>query len=322
MKQIVVLTGESGAGKTSALRHLEDLGFYAIDNIPLSLVEELIDLIEESSKIEKAVLVVDARSPEFEQKARELFSRLKERHPNLSIWYLTARKEKLLNRFKETRRPHPFQRFYPDKNLEELIEREKEVYEKLFSLFDRTIDTTNLTVHDLKRLIKELLLLQKPQLQVTFLSFGFKFGVPQTADNVFDVRFLPNPHFVPELKRKTGMDQEVADYIFRFPESQEALKKIKELVLFTLPQYEKEGKAYVTYAVGCTGGQHRSVAFAEILAEEVAREFPEFQIFVEHREQGVRRRVSEEGCSGRPPEELSRLPSGEPEKGRKPLQGR
>ena len=288
MKKIVVITGEAGAGKSGAIKHLEDLGFYCIDNIPPGLIPEFIRLIEESSEIERAALVVDVRSPRF---SPEILRRLKERYPGIEVWYFTADRQALLKRFKETRRPHPFQKYFPEESLESLIEREKELYGRVVELADRVIDTTNLTVHDLKRKIKEILRTGRLTLQVNFLSFGFKYGIPQLADNVFDVRFLPNPHFVPDLKEKTGMDREVLDYILQFEETRKTLELIYSFVRFTLPLYEKEGKSYITYAIGCTGGQHRSVAFAQLLAQRVAREFPGYEVFVEHREQGVRKRV-------------------------------
>jgi UPF0042 nucleotide-binding protein len=308
VKRIIVITGEAGAGKSGAIKHLEDLGFYCIDNIPPELIPEFIRLIEESSEIERAALVVDVRSPNF---SPQILKDLKERYPGLELWYFTADKSVLLKRFKETRRPHPFHRYFPEESLEGLIEREKELYGAVKELADRVIDTSNLTIHDLKRKLKELLEEGKLTLQVNLLSFGFKYGIPQLADNVFDVRFLPNPHFVPSLKSKTGMDREVLDYMFRFPETKETLELIYGFIKFTLPKYEKEGKSYITYAVGCTGGQHRSVAFAELLAEKVAREFPDYEVFVEHREQGVRRRVKGEEL---PRKETTRSTS--PESGR------
>ena len=294
MKRILIITGEAGAGKSSAIKHLEDLGFYCIDNVPPALVPELLSLVERNPEIERAALVADVRNPEFIESAGELFRQIKEEFPAVEIWYFTADKDTLINRFKETRRPHPFQRYYPEESLERLIEREKEFYEGLKNSFDRVIDTTNLTYHDLKRLIKELLETGKPRLQVNFLSFGFKYGIPHTADNVFDVRFLPNPHFVPHLKSKTGMESEVEEFVMGYEESRKTLETILNFVKLTLPLYEKEGKAYITYAVGCTGGQHRSVVFAEALANRVAEEFPQYEIYVEHREQKVRRKVSKE----------------------------
>ncbi len=294
MKKMLIITGEAGAGKSSAVKHLEDLGFYCIDNVPPALVPELLSLVEKNPEIERAALVADVRNPEFKESAGELFRLIKEEFPAVEIWYFTADKDTLINRFKETRRPHPFQRYYPGESLENLIEREKEFYEGLKNSFDRVIDTSNLTYHDLKRLIKELLETGKPQLQVNFLSFGFKYGIPHTADNVFDVRFLPNPHFVPHLKDKTGMESEVEAFVMGYEESRRTLETILNFVRLTLPLYEKEGKAYITYAVGCTGGQHRSVVFAEALANRVADEFPQYEIYVEHREQKVRRKVSRE----------------------------
>ena len=294
MKRVLIITGEAGAGKSSAVKHLEDLGFYCIDNVPPALIPELLSLIERNPEIEKAALVADVRNPEFKESAGELFRQVREEFPEVEIWYFTADKETLINRFKETRRPHPFQRYYPDENLEKLIDREKEFYEQLKGSFNRIIDTTNLTYHDLKRLIKELLETGKPRLQVNFLSFGFKYGIPHSADNVFDVRFLPNPHFVPHLKSKTGMDSDVEEFVMSYEESRKTLDSILNFVRLTLPLYEKEGKAYITYAVGCTGGQHRSVVFAEALANRVAEEFPQYEIYVEHREQKVRRKVSKE----------------------------
>jgi len=294
VKKVLIITGEAGAGKSSAVKHLEDLGFYCIDNVPPALVPELLSLIERNPEIERAALVADVRNPEFKESAGELFRQVKEEFPGVEIWYFTADKDTLINRFKETRRPHPFQRYYPGESLEKLIEREKEFYEKLKSSFSRIIDTSNLTYHDLKRLIKELLETGKPQLQVNFLSFGFKYGIPHTADNVFDVRFLPNPHFVPHLKEKTGMESDVEEFVMGYEESRKTLDSILNFVRLTLPLYEKEGKAYITYAVGCTGGQHRSVVFAEALANRVAEEFPQYEIYVEHREQKVRRKVSRE----------------------------
>jgi len=294
VKRVLIITGEAGAGKSSAVKHLEDLGFYCIDNVPPALVPELLSLVERNTEIEKAALVADVRNPEFKESAGELFRRIKEEFPSVEIWYFTADKDTLINRFKETRRPHPFQRYYANESLERLIEREKEFYEGLKGSFDRVIDTTNLTYHDLKRLIKELLETGKPRLQVNFLSFGFKYGIPHSADNVFDVRFLPNPHFVPHLKDKTGMESEVEEFVMGYEESRKTLETILDFVRLTLPLYEREGKAYITYAVGCTGGQHRSVVFAEALANKVAEEFPQYEIYVEHREQKVRRKVSGE----------------------------
>ncbi|MEO2082571.1 MAG: RNase adapter RapZ [Desulfurobacteriaceae bacterium] len=291
MKRTLILTGESGAGKSSALKYLEDLGFYCIDNIPPDLIPSFLSLIESNPEVEKSALVVDVRNPAFRTSAPEMLRRIKGAFPEAEIWHFTASKETLLKRFKETRRPHPFQRYFPGRNLEELIKNEQAFYEGLRGLVDRVIDTTNLTPHDLKRSIRQILSVGKPQLQVTVMSFGFKYGVPSGADNVFDVRFLPNPHFVPGLKLKTGLDRDVRDYVLSFPETLETIERIYSFISHTLPLYEKEGKAYITYAVGCTGGQHRSVVVAEEIAKRLSGEFSDYSIFVEHREQNVRRKV-------------------------------
>ncbi|RUM42876.1 MAG: RNase adapter RapZ [Desulfurobacterium sp.] len=291
-KKILILTGESGAGKSSGMRHLEDLGFYCIDNVPPSLVPSLIRLLKDNPEIEKAVLVTDIRNPSFRTTAPSMLKNIKSKHPEVEVWYFTSDKESLIKRFSETRRPHPFERYEPGKNLESLIDEEKEILEPIKALADRVIDTTGMTVHDLKRFLKEIICSGKPRLKVTILSFGFKYGLPPSADNIFDVRFLPNPHFVAELRPKTGMDKEVADYIFRFPEAKETLQLITRFIEFTLPMYEQEGKAYVTYAIGCTGGQHRSVALTELVAEKIAEKFKSFDVFVEHRELNERKKVT------------------------------
>ncbi|SMP15758.1 UPF0042 nucleotide-binding protein [Desulfurobacterium pacificum] len=291
MKEIIILTGESGSGKSSAMRHLEDLGFYCIDNVPPDLLRNLIRLIDDNAEIEKAVLVMDIRNPSFRSNAAEILKNVKRDFPQVKLWFFTANKEELIKRFSETRRPHPFERYSPGKSLEELIEQEKEVLTPVKEIADKVIDTTSLNTHDLKRLLKEILSTGKPQLKVTVLSFGFKNGIPASADNVFDVRFLPNPHFVPELRPKTGTDREVQEFLLKFEETRKTLEYIMNFVKFTLPFYEKEGKSYITYAVGCTGGQHRSVALAEMIATEVAKTFPNFEVFVEHREQKERRKV-------------------------------
>jgi UPF0042 nucleotide-binding protein len=295
-KKILILTGEAGAGKSSAMRHLEDLGFYCIDNIPPSLIPSLIRLVEDNPEIEKAVLVTDIRNPSFRTTAPSVLENIKSTFSDVEIWYFTADKETLIKRFSETRRPHPFERYEPNKSLEALIEEEREVLEPIKALADRIIDTTGMTTHDLKRFLKETICGGRPRLKVTILSFGFKYGLPPSADNVFDVRFLPNPHFVPELRPKTGMDSEVVDYIFQFEEAKETLELILRFIEFTLPMYEQEGKAYVTYAIGCTGGQHRSVAITELVAQEIAKKFEGYKVFIEHRELNERRQISGGSC--------------------------
>ncbi len=285
MKKLLVITGISGAGKTSAMRHLEDLGFYCIDNVPANLVPDIVNLLKENPEIDRAALVLDARSLGFKSLADDLAQKLKSL--GALIWFFTIKDDEAIKRFSETRRLHPLQKRHPSKSLPELIKIERDILTPMFDVADTIIDTTGLTPHELKRKIKQLLDYRKG-MSVTVMSFGFKYGLPQHADNVFDVRFLPNPHFQPELREKSGLDSEVVDFLLKFPETQKFLEKLFDFVEFTIPLYEKEGKAYLTFAIGCTGGQHRSVAVAEELAEFLKEKFPDYRIYVEHREQGKR----------------------------------
>ncbi|WP_457567325.1 RNase adapter RapZ [Desulfurobacterium sp.] len=291
-KKVLIITGLSGGGKSTAARYLEDLEFYCIDNIPPDLIPNLFHLIKENPEINRAALVLDIRNPRFRELAGGMLKRLKENFPDVEVWFFKADEKTLIKRFSETRRPHPLQKHESEKSLQELIEEEIEYLKPVEKEATKIIDTSHMTPHDLKKLIKELVAGGKGTFKITFLSFGFKYGLPQEADNVFDVRFVPNPHFIPELRAKTGMDEEVKKFILKFPEARQLIKKLEDLVIFTIPHYDREGKSYLTFAVGCTGGQHRSVAIAEILAETAARKFPEYEIFIEHREQKIRRKIT------------------------------
>ena len=291
MKKFIVLTGLSGAGKSSAMRYLEDLDFYCIDNIPPDLIPNLVQLIKENPEIEKSALVVDIRNPKFKSILSDIIKKIKSSVENVEVWFLTASRDILIKRFSETRRPHPLQKYNPEMNIEQLIDEEIKLLNPIKSISDRIIDTSAMTPHDLKRYIRNIIAGEKHELQITFLSFGFKFGIPPTIDNLFDVRFLPNPHFIPELRARTGLDEEVRRYILSFPESLDFLDRLKEIVSFTIPLYDREGKAYLTYAIGCTGGQHRSVAVAQMLAEHTIREFSDFNVYVEHRELKIRKKL-------------------------------
>ncbi|WP_457569959.1 RNase adapter RapZ [Desulfurobacterium sp.] len=291
-KKLIIITGLSGGGKSTAAKYLEDLEFYCIDNIPPDLIPNLFHLINENPEIHRAALVLDIRNPKFRELAGGMLQRLKKEFPEVEIWFFKADEKTLIKRFSETRRPHPLQRYESEKSLQELIEEETEYLKPVEEEATKIIDTSHMTPHELKKLIKDLIAGGKGTFKITFLSFGFKYGIPQEADNVFDVRFLPNPHFVPELRAKTGMDKEVKEFILKFPETLSLIEKLKDLISFTIPHYYREGKSYLTFAVGCTGGQHRSVAIAEILAEAAAKEFPDFEIFVEHREQKKRKKIT------------------------------
>ncbi len=258
--ELVVLTGLSGAGKQSAFRTFEDLGYYAVDNLPLELVPPFADLIHGSPHITKAALVVDAREETIERFPnilKDVAARL-----SVRVVFLEASDEVLIRRYSETRRPHPSR---TDELITASIAAERRRMAVVRNLADVVLDTSRFNVHQLRaHLVSQFGKSEGSQtLSLTTMSFGFRNGVPPEADLVFDVRFLPNPHFVPEFRSLTGQDSQVAEYVTSFPQTQEFQQRIRDLLLFLLPQFEKEGKSYLTVAFGCTGGQHRSVALAE-----------------------------------------------------------
>ena len=269
--RIVVLTGMSGSGKTTALRALEDLGFYAIDNLPIRLLDRLVELFGDgSSEYERLTLVVDARSAALRSPSEldvvpAILQNTRAAGHDVEVVFLDASNAALERRYSETRRRHPMSR---DGSVLDGIAREREVLEPLRSVASWTIDTTQLSVHELRRTIEHAFGTADTdhRMSVTVLSFGFKYGPPHEADLVFDVRFLANPHFVEALRPLTGRDEPVAEFVASQPEAAPFLDKVHDLLAFLLPQYEREGKAYLTVAVGCTGGRHRSVALARALA--------------------------------------------------------
>ncbi|HWF65679.1 MAG TPA: RNase adapter RapZ [Acidobacteriaceae bacterium] len=251
----------SGSGKLSALKTFEDLGYYSVDNLPIDLIPRFADLIRQSPEINRAALVIDVREgpqldrfPKILRKVRQTTS--------TRLLFLEASDEALLRRFSETRRPHPLGRI---DTIRRSIHSERELLEPLRNLADVSIDTTNFNVHELRAHITGLFQpeSQERNLLISTISFGYKNGVPQEADLVFDVRFLPNPHFIPEFRPLTGQDPRLVRYINKFPETKEFIQKVHDLLLFLLPHYMQEGKSYLSVAFGCTGGQHRSVMIAE-----------------------------------------------------------
>ena len=258
--ELVVLTGLSGAGKLSALKSFEDLGYYAVDNLPLELVPQFAELVRGSSEITRAVLGVDAREGSIERFPRIL--REVRRKLSVRVVFLEAADEVLVRRYSETRRPHPLRR---DELVSASIADERHRMEPIRNLADVVIDTSKFNVHELRAHINAQFSRREGEqpLLISTLSFGFKNGVPPEADLVFDVRFLPNPHFIPEFRPLTGRDAQVAGYVMNFPQTEEFLDRTTGLLQFLLPHYVKEGKSYLTIAFGCTGGQHRSVAIAE-----------------------------------------------------------
>jgi UPF0042 nucleotide-binding protein len=277
-KELVIITGISGAGKASALKALEDLGYHAVDNLPLELLPDFASLVKSSREIERAVLVVDVREGPTLDRLPIMLSRVK-KMLHTSVLFLDASDAALVRRYSETRRPHPLSRA----NAAEFrmvagsITEERQILDEVRNLADFLIDTSAFNVHELRAHIQAKFGPQNTdavpghQLLVSCLSFGFKNGVPLDADLVFDVRFLPNPHFVPEFRKLTGRHPKVAKYVRDFPQTTEFLAKVTEMMLFLLPNYVKEGKSYLTIAFGCTGGQHRSVMMAEEMAKRLAK---------------------------------------------------
>jgi len=260
-RELVIVTGLSGSGKLSALKTFEDLGYYSVDNLPLELVPRFADLVRQSNEIERAALVVDVREGMKLDEFPHLLKRVRRVLPTRVV-FLEASDEALLRRFSETRRPHPLGR---GNTVVKSIEAERKRLDPIRNVADIVLDTTKFNVHDLRAHLNAQFERDENETNLTISSnsFGFKNGVPSEADLVFDVRFLPNPHFVPEFRRLTGRHPSVAKYVRDFPQTAEFLDKTTDMLKFLLPHYIKEGKSYLTVAFGCTGGQHRSVFIAE-----------------------------------------------------------
>jgi len=258
---IAIISGLSGSGKTVALRALEDSGYFCVDNLPIALIGSFASIISGNRDIKKIGIGIDIREKGSLSKIYDVLKILRKKYQP-EVLFLEADKDVLVRRFRETRRPHPLGGI-----IEESITLERERLAPLKEVADRVIDTSSFTPHQLRQLVTTICVGQKSMkaMTVTFISFGFKFGAPQNMDLLFDVRFLPNPHFVPELKPLKGTDRKVADYVLKNTASKTYVKKIRELLDFLIPHYIKEGRPYVTVGVGCTGGTHRSPAIAEKL---------------------------------------------------------
>ena len=280
--QIVVVTGLSGAGRSTAVRVLEDAGFFCVDNLPPALAPDLLALAQREGKLERVGLGIDVRTGAFLNGAERTLSTLESEGHEVQVIFLDCADEVLVRRFSETRRPHALAR---DGDLHQAIAGERERLAGLRARADVVIDTTELNVHDLRRHLIDYIGrdTERPSMVVRLLSFGFKYGIPVHADLVFDLRFLPNPHFIDELRPKTGMDPEVSAYVLETPETKAFMERLMPLLELTLPHYAREGKAYLTVAFGCTGGRHRSVAMAEELGRRLGAEH---QVVVSHRDSG------------------------------------
>ena len=278
--ELVIITGMSGSGKASVLKAFEDLGYYCVDNLPVGLIPRFAELVGQSSEIERTALVVDVREGAQLEELPQIVKSVKRMLPTKMI-FLEADESILLRRYSETRRPHPLGANTPVKAS---LIAERHHLRPIRLIADLVIDTSRFNVHELRAYITERFQKQETDknILVSCVSFGFKHGVPEDADLVFDVRFLPNPHFVPEFRPLTGRHPRVAKYIRSFPQTKEFVQRISELLVYLLPHYIHEGKSYLTISFGCTGGQHRSVMIAEEVSKRLRKSG--YRVKVVHRD--------------------------------------
>jgi len=278
--ELVVITGMSGSGKASVLKAFEDMGYYCVDNMPIELFPRFVDMTLHSSEIERTALVVDIREGHGLEKLPRLLDELRTKL-KVRVIFLETSDEALVRRFSETRRPHPLG---TKQTVKAAIQLERRILAPIRSKADIVVDTSKFTVHELRAHIIERFqeTTHGKSIFISAVSFGYKQGVPDDADLVFDVRFLPNPHFIPELRPFTGTHTKVAKYVMSFPQTREFIKRIADLLVYLLPHYIREGKSYLTVAFGCTGGQHRSVLIAEEMQKALAD--AGYQVKVSHRD--------------------------------------
>jgi len=279
--ELVIITGLSGSGKGTVLKALEDMGYYAVDNLPLELIPKFAELTKDSPNIQRAALVVDVREGGALRKFPAMYTGIRRKVPTKLI-FLEADDATLARRFSETRRPHPLG---GEQTVAENIAEERKRLEPIRSIADQTIDTSKFNVHELRDLIKSGF--QKggsssPRIRIYINSFGFRHGVPADSDLVFDVRFLPNPNYIPEFKPLSGKNSSVARYIQSFPQTGEFVGRISDLLVYLLPHYIREGKSYLTISFGCTGGHHRSVYMAQEMKKRLTR--AGYTVAVSHRD--------------------------------------
>jgi UPF0042 nucleotide-binding protein len=275
--EIVVITGLSGSGKTHVLRALEDLGWFCVDNLPTTLIPRFAELVRDTDELAKAALVVDVREPDFLSRFGAVYRQVKAKSGvKVSLVFLEAEPKVLLRRFSETRRPHPMAENQP---VSEAIRDEREALRPIRKAADLILDTSSYTVHGLREYVRQRYdTTSGPRTLITVMSFGFKYGLPADADLVFDVRFLTNPNFVPRLKRLTGNHPAVVRYLKQQRDLKGFLARVLDLLYFVVPRYLREGKSYLTIAVGCTGGRHRSVMLANTLQAALVRRGYEAQV--------------------------------------------
>ena len=279
--EIVILSGLSGSGKSTAIKSLEDIGYFCVDNLPSLLINEFIDLCLNSElNLKKIALVIDIRINDASTLSdfHKYIDTIRKKAKNVQIIFLESKNEALIKRYKETRRKHPLS---DDGNILESVEKEREILQNVRNLSDHIIDTTGYNVHELRDHINNIFgNSDTDRISLNIFSFGFKHGYPLDADIVLDARFLPNPYFVDSLKALNGNDQEIKDFVLSNTESKEFIEKISDLLTFLIPRYKKEGKSYINLAIGCTGGKHRSV----VITNELADSFRNFDPSVKHRD--------------------------------------
>jgi UPF0042 nucleotide-binding protein len=267
--ELVLITGMSGSGKASVLKAFEDLDYYCVDNLPVALIPRFAEMARASTDIRRTALVVDVREGQNFARLPGLLKSV-QKTLNTTVIFLEASDEALLRRFSETRRPHPLGRTLP---LKAGIRAERRRLRPIRALADMVVDTSRFNVHELRAYVTEKFQRESADkhIRISCVSFGYRHGVPQDADLVFDVRFLPNPHFVPKLRAYTGLHPKVARYVRSFPQTREFIHRVSELLVYLMPHYIREGKSYLTIAFGCTGGQHRSVMIAEDVRRNLAK---------------------------------------------------
>jgi len=266
LRDIVIISGLSGSGKSLATRCFEDMGYFCVDNLPAQLIPVFADLCAKSDTIRKAALVIDVREGAFLKHFPETFAKLRQGDHHTTLLFLEASDEVLIRRFSESRRPHPLA---ADQPLESGIRKERQVVQGLKSLADIVVDTSRYNVHELKKYLYDNFQDKATgaAMVISLVSFGYKYGIPEESDFLFDTRFIQNPFFVDSLKPLTGLDHEVQAFLDAQPEYREFLQKIGDILLFLLPRCRREGKTYLTISIGCTGGRHRSVAMAQELSD-------------------------------------------------------
>lgn len=276
----MIITGLSGSGKSYVQSTLEDLGFYCVDNLPLTLIDSFLDEVT-AKGFSKIGIVVDVRTHDFAERFPTFyFDHLRKRVPHAMLIFLEASDEVLLRRFSETRRPHP----YADRPILEAIQEERRALLEVKGLANMVLDTSQFSIHELKAQVVKRFEMPGYEMKmlVTIVSFGYKYSIPYSLDLLFDVRFLPNPHFIEALRPQTGLDSEVVEYLQSQPEYGEFMARLSDFLGYLLPRYEREMKSYLTVGIGCTGGRHRSVAVAESLHKEL--ESRDYQVEVIHRD--------------------------------------